>query len=181
MKKFVSALLLSVAISAPAFAANAGSGYVSLDYGTWSMSNAGLLPNPGAFTFSGGYYFTQNVGVEVGYVMIGDSIINYPGGSTTYSQSALKVAAVGTLPVAPQLDIFGKLGFDSISGTLTDTIFGSSSASTSNLFFGIGAQYNFNKQLGMRVQYENLGKTKSSSTAVGADVSMVSIGVVFNF
>ncbi len=181
MKKIASALLLSAAISAPAFAADANTGYVALDYGTWSMSNVAPLPNPGALTFSGGYYFTPNVGVEAGFVLVGDSTVTYPGGQTTYSQSAVKVAAVGTVPVAPQLDIFGKLGFDSISGTLSQTGFADQSASTGNLMFGIGAQYNFDKQIGMRVQYESLGKSKASSTGTSTDITMFSIGVVFHF
>lgn len=181
MKKLVIALLFSIACSAPAFAANSGNAYVAVDYGTWSMSNAGILPNPGVLTFSGGFHFTPNVGAEVGLALIGDSIVNYPGGQTTYKQSALKFAVVGTLPVAPQFDIFGKLGFDSISGTLNDTFLGSSSATTSNIMYGIGGQFNISNQIGIRAQYENLGKTKASTTATGADVTSVSVGVVLNF
>jgi OOP family OmpA-OmpF porin len=181
MKKYALAMLLSAAISAPAFAANANSAYLALDYGTWSMSNAGVLPNPGVLTLSGGYHFSPNVGAEVGLALVGDSIVNYPGGQTTYSQSALKFAAVGTLPLAPQFDLFGKLGFNSITGKLSDTFLGSSTATTTNVMYGIGGQFNIDNQMGVRVQYENLGKTKASSTATGADVTSLSVGFVLNF
>lgn len=181
MKKIATALLLFAAIATPAFAANPNTVYVAIDYGTWSMTNAGVLPNPGALTFSGGYHFTRNVGVEVGLALIGDSTVLYPGGQTNYSQSAVKAAVVGTLPVAPQLDLFGKLGFDAISGTYTDTLNGSSSASTTNLMYGIGAQFNIDNHMGVRVQYEVLGKTKAQFNAVGADVSSFSAGFVYTF
>lgn len=181
MKKIVSVLLLSAVISAPAFAANPNTAYVAVDYGTWTMSNAGVLPNPGVLTLSGGYHFTQNVGVEVGLGLVGDSTVFYPGGSTTYSQSIIKAAAVGTIPVAPQFDLFGKLGFDAISGTLTDTFAGSTSASTTNLMYGFGGQFNIDNHMGVRVQYEVLGKTKASPTATGADVSSFSAGFVYTF
>ena len=181
MKKIAVALLLSAAISAPAFAANPNTAYVAVDYGTWTMANAGVLPNPGVLTLSGGYHFTQNVGVEVGVALVGDSTVFYPGGQTTYSQSAVKAAVVGTLPVAPQLDVFGKLGFDAISGTLTDTFAGSTSTSTTNLMFGIGAQFNIDNHMGVRVQYEVLGKTKAQFNATGADVTSFSAGFVYTF
>ncbi len=181
MKKTVTALLISAALSAPAFAANAGSTYIAADYGGWNMSNAGMLPNPGALTFSAGYYFTPNVGAEVGYAFVGDSTVYYPGGSTVYSQSALKFAAVGTVPVSPQFDVFGKVGIDIISGQLSDTFAGTSSASTTNLMFGFGGLFHLNNNMGVRVQYESLGKTKASAFATGADVSMLSVGFVYSF
>ncbi len=180
MKKTFAALLISAALSAPAFGATPGSTYVAADYGTWTMSNAGL-PNPGALTFSAGYYFTPNVGAEVGYGFVGDSTVYYFGGSTVYSQSVLKFAAVGTIPVSPQFDIFGKLGIDIISGQLTDTFFGTTSASTTNLMFGFGGLIHVSNNIGVRVQYESLGKTKADPLAVGADVTMVSAGLVYSF
>lgn len=180
MKKIAIGLLLSTAISAPAFAADAGTAYISADYGSWSMANAGSFSNPNAITLSGGYHFTPNIGIEAGYAAVGDSTVNYIGGSMTYSQSALKVAAVGTYPITSQFDIFGKVGVDSISGKL-DAFPSSQSTSTTNLMYGIGGQYNINRQFGVRLQYESLGKTKADPAAPGSDVKSTSIGVVYNF
>lgn len=184
MKKLISAVVISAAISTPALAANAGTGYIAADYGQWSMSNAGLLPNPGVLTLSGGYHFTPNIGIEAGYAIVGDSTVSDPFGSITYSQSAVKVAAVGTFPVNPQIDVFGKLGLISVSGSLSGTGFyagTSGSASTSSVMYGIGGQFNINQNVGIRVQYESLGKTKASSAATGADVTSFSAGVVYTF
>jgi OOP family OmpA-OmpF porin len=151
------------------------------------MNNAGLLPNPGVLTFSAGYYFNSNVGVEVGYAFVGDSIVNYCDpilgcGSATLSQSAFKVAALGTVPVSPQIDIFGKVGLAMITAQLNDTVFGiSTSATTTNLMYGVGGLFHINKNMGVRVQYENLGKTKADPFAIGSDVSVFSAGFVYSF
>jgi OOP family OmpA-OmpF porin len=181
MKKIASALLISAAISAPALAAEPGTGYFALDYGSWAMANASPFPNPGVLTFSGGYHFTENVGMEVGYAMVGDSTVNYGFGSTTIGNSALKFAAVGTLPVSPEFDVFGKVGIAMITGTLTDTFLGSYSATTNNVMFGIGGQFNMSRDMGIRFQYEKLGKTKAQTGATGLDVTSFSVGIVFGF
>ena len=52
---------------------------------------------------------------------------------------------------------------------------------TSNLILGVGVQLNFNPRFGMRLQYEDLGKSKASATDPGAGISRVSIGGVLNF
>jgi hypothetical protein len=46
---------------------------------------------------------------------------------------------------------------------------------------GAGIQLNFNQRFGMRLQYEHLGKSKSSESDSGADISRVSVGGVLNF
>ena len=178
MKKIASALLLSAAISAPAFAADVGTFYGAIDYGTWSMSPSGGS-DPGAFSISGGYRFMPNVAVEVGYSMVGD--ITFSGTSLTYAQSAFKGAAVGTYAINNQFDVFGKLGLAMVSGELSCTGCTTSSATTSSLMYGIGGQYNISKEVGVRLQYESLGKSKGSSSATGVDVAVTSIGVVYNF
>ena len=184
MKKIAIAVLLSAFVVAPAFAANAGTAYMGLDYGTWSMSDNTGFSDPGVLTFSGGYRFTPNMAAEVGYAMAGDTTLSDPFGSVTYKQSALKIAAVGTYPVNNQFDLFGKLGLAMVSGELSGTGFYSFvnySATTNNLMYGLGGQFNVNPQFGIRLQYESLGKSKASSTATGVDVTVVSVGALFNF
>lgn len=203
MKKIASALLLSAAISAPAFAANEG-GYVNLDLGTASFSNATSqfggtnFGNPGSFTIGGGYHFNQNVAVEVGYSIIGDSTINTPTASgnitETLKTSSFQVAAVGTLPINAMFDLYGKLGIASTKIDYTATppagfIFApgfgtvtSTTGSSTNLMFGIGGQFNINQNFGIRLQYLDLGKVQlSAAGAPNIGVKITSIGGVYNF
>jgi OOP family OmpA-OmpF porin len=183
MKKIATTLLLSAAISAPAFAADQGA-YLSVDAGTLSMSNAGLFKNPGAIDLIGGYRFTKNVAVEAGYMIIGDTTLTDAFGSITYKQSAMHAGGVFTLPLGESFGLFGKLGVNSVSGKLTGTsgyAGTNSSTSTTNVTYGIGGQYNFNQHFAAKVQYEKLGKTKADTTAPGSDLTRVSAGMIYSF
>ena len=204
MKRIASALLLSVAISAPAFAANEG-GYVAVDAGQVNYSNAtsttgtnASFPNPKTFRFGVGYHFNQFVGVEAGYSVIGDSTITTVGTGLTVTETAKAssygVAAVGTYPINEMFDVFAKVGAATLkgdyTGSATNGVTASGSASKTTLMFGVGAQYNFNQHFGVRVQYEDLGKTDDITIAfsngnrligAGIGVKVYSAGVVYNF
>ncbi len=166
--------LISSVMAAPVFAANEG-GYVALDAGPAAFSGADFagpnanftFPNPGSFHISAGYHFTPNVGVEGGLVTVGNSTVTSIGfgasNTETLETSALYVAATGILPVSSKFDLFAKLGLANtkIDYTSTGNLFTnlSLSGSKTNLMFGLGGQFNFNRHWGLRVQYENFGKT----------------------
>lgn len=192
MKKNILVLALLSAIATPTLADNTGTFYGALDYGSWNFSNTNPggsdFPNPGMLRFSAGYHFTPMLAIEGGYAMIGDSTIQFIGSSATAKSSAVQMAAVGTYHIDETLELFGKLGFSmttyKLSGTAGLATLNTSNSSTS-LMYGIGAQYNINKQWGIRAQYEDFGKNKFSSnlTKLSWDVSAktISIGAVLNF
>jgi len=192
MKKISIAVLLSAFVAAPAMADNTGKFYVAGDYGSVSFTNSEVapgarpFPNAGAVRISGGYHFSPMLAVEAGYLIIGDSTVQYRTFSDTTKNSALQIAAVGTFPVTPAFDLIGKLGMSLNSNKLTSTDgFYNSSTSSTSLMFGIGAQYNVNKKLSIRAQYEDFGKFSTNDgplTPVRSwdmGVSMVSVGVVY--
>lgn len=195
MKKNILAFAILSAIAAPAFAANEG-GYIAIDYGTVNYSNAFGGPtnttsflNPGTVHIGGGYHFSQNVGIEVGYSIIGNSEIATlgAGGYTeTLKSSSYQIAAIGTFPINDTFDVFGKLGMANtkMDYTITGSITSSASASKTNLMLGLGGQYNFNKNFGIRVQYEDFGKVTVPSSLVkltDVGVKIISVGGVYNF
>lgn len=201
MKKIaiVAVALLSAFVATPALADNSGKFYVAGDLGSASFSNANnpvvaqggqTFKNPGALRIAGGYHISPMLAVEAGYLMLGDSTINYTNASFTSKNTALQIAAVGTFAVAPTFDLIGKLGMSMNSNKLVGTGAGSfinSSTSSTSLMFGIGAQYNVNKQVSIRVQYEDFGKFKTNDgplppvTSWDMGVSMFSVGVAYNF
>lgn len=183
MKKIISAALLATAVTTPVLAADQGQSYIAIDTATYAMSNTGFK-DPGSVDIVGGYYFANNMGIEVGYMMVGDSTLVDSVGTLTYAQSVVHGSGVFYFPVNDAFEAFAKLGFSSINGKLTGTGSYSAynySASTSNLTYGIGAQYKFTPQVAAKLQYEALGKSKAQSTASGVDVTRLSIGVVYNF
>ena len=175
MKKIIIASLLSLSATVPAFAADEGF-YVAADLSTWSLSNLGTASNPSAgLGIFGGYKFSPMLAAEVGYVMSGsgsDLGMNYKVNST-------QLAAVGTFPINNQFDVFAKLGYASnkLTGDLTT---GCTNCSKSGLMYGIGGQFNINRQIGIRVQYASLGKATDFGTN-DVEAKTTSIGAVFKF
>lgn len=184
MKTKILALALLSVITLPAFASDRPI-YMTVDFGTLTMTNAGQLPNPGAVDLAGGYRISQNIAIEAGYMIIGNSTVTVVGfGDLTLSQSAIHASGVFSWPLSESFDIYGKLGVNSINAKVTGTgAFAGTgtSNSTTNATYGVGAQFNFNKQFGARLQHEVLGKAKAQSTATGADLTRTSIGMVYSF
>ena len=183
MKHVIAIVLLSAAIATPALASEEGA-YLSVDYGTLSMSNAGLFNNPGAIDLTGGFRFSKYFALEAGYTIIGDTTITDSSGSITYAQSAVHASGVFTFPLGESFGLFGKLGMNSVNGKLTGTgLYNTvnSSASTTNGTYAVGGQYSFNQHFALKLQYESLGKSKAQSTAPGADLTRVSAGMTYSF
>jgi len=182
-KSLVSVLLLSVFVATPALAEQKPL-YAVIDYGTLSVTNADPFPNPGAMDFSLGYRVAPNIAIEGGYMMIGNSTVDYPTSSATWTSSAIHVSGMYIVPLNSSFELFGKLGFASISGKVTGTGLLSSlnvNANATNLIYGVGGQYNVSDTVGIRLQYENLGNVTPETFTVASSVTRVSVGVVFGF
>jgi len=178
MKKIIVVVLLYAFAVAPALADNTGKLYIAGDLGSATYSNISPFPNPGVVRFAFGYHFSPNLAAEVGYSVFVDSTISGPGGSATVSASAFQVAAIGSLPLNPQFDLIGKLGFSSNSaegGGLASGI----TTSNSSVLFGVGAQYHMNSQFSLRAQYDDYGDFESGASPMKA--TSFSLGLIYNF
>lgn len=191
MKKIFAAATLAMFMATPTFAAdNSGKFYGAIDYGTLAIANY-WYENPGSLSVSAGYHFSPIWAVEGGYTSISES--NHTSangtGADTYSQSMWNAVAVGTYAVNDNFELFAKLGLGMVSAKLavtgTTTLNGvantSSTATTGSVIYGIGAQYNVSKQVGIRAQYESLGKSTYNSSYTGLDLTRASVGLVYNF
>ena len=195
MKKIAFVALLSACIATPALADNTGKFYGAVDLGSVSFSSnvtggangTTPYPKPSAFRFAGGYNITPMFAVEAGYVMIGDSIIDSVGlGKETIKSSALSVAGVANIAINNEFGVFGKLGFANtkmdVTCVLTNGVScGTANGSKTNLTFGLGGQYNINKQFAIRAQYEDFGKVTPTGANSAAGITMLSIGGIYNF
>lgn len=176
MKRIIAAAIISFLFTAPAFAEGAGF-YGALDFNTWDLSNksAGDTNPSTGYRIAGGYHFTPNWGAELGYTESG----NGTSGNQNYKVNSTQIAVTGTYPVNEQVDVFAKLGYaaNKVTGNATS---GCSDCSKNDFLYGIGAQYNFNKQFGIRVQYEDIGKVTDSGTDDPTATNW-SLGAVYNF
>jgi OOP family OmpA-OmpF porin len=130
-----------------------------------------------AFRIFGGYNFNKNFGVELGYADLGKATFSAAGVSGDAKATAWDVMAVGTLPLNPKFDLYGKLGWyfadTKMSGVLSD------SKSNSDFTFAVGGAYNFNKNLSARLEWQQYTKVGSDSN--NGDVDVIGVGVVYKF
>jgi OOP family OmpA-OmpF porin len=157
--------------------------------------------NDTAFKVFGGYNFTPIFGAELMYADMGkaNATASGAGGSATLSYKASSFALAGTarFQLGSAFTIMGRLGgaqntaklsLDSTSGaagallaSLGITPGSSSDKSKTDVYFGIGAQYDFNKNLGVRLDYDNFGKFGNEDDTGRAKVDMLSINAVWRF
>ncbi len=193
MKKFnlvaktswIAAGVLTAIISVPASAqwyagAGVGSGKSSGINGTTTIGAVNVTTTGDASRTSwkllGGFQFTPNWGLEAQYTALGNRTITATAGATTGTGSASanqwSLAGTGTMPLSNGFSLMGKLGAsrNQINGgnfCAGATCGNLGSSSRTDLLAGVGVGYSFNKNIGIRAEYENFGKFSSNGGAGG--------------
>lgn len=152
-----------------------------------------------AFKIFGGFQFNNYFSVEGGYNYLGDYTASPTSGASvgkaTVKVDSWSLFGVGTMPFTNGFSLFAKLGvasnyskmdFSSNGGAflVADT----ATARQTTFAWGVGGAYAFNKNVSMRLEYENLGNAGESNngfTAPGktsdSKPKMISAGVVYKF
>lgn len=183
------AALAAAVVAAPASAqAYLGFGVGGAKTSSMSATSATIAGVP--FTVSGedenrlswkvlaGYQITPVWGVEVQFAQLGKrnaavafgAPVNAQGTTNNGSATHSGIAVTGTLPLGQSFYLMGKLGIaynsmDTLSVTVgVDTVTTDNSRRT-DVLVGLGGGYDFTKNIGMRLEFESLGKmSKTSST-----------------
>ncbi len=171
MKKSVLAVLAAAALCS-SWAAQAQESYIKFGVGQGHYKADGDSSNEGAVSFALGHSLSENFGVEVGYLHFGKlsdtETVTGAKSIATLRMQSLYAAAVGTLPLNESFSLFGKLGvaanYSKAESKTTTTV---APITTTRLrdsdtkytpMIGIGAAYNFSKELAATVEYQYLGK-----------------------
>lgn len=160
-KKWLVSMLGAAAmtVSAGALAQSATTGfYVGAEVGQTDIDGAD--DNDIGFKLLGGYRFHPNIAAEVGYGMLYDK--------SGLEATAIEVVAVGMFPIANQFSIIGKLGFANVEFEE-----GGSSADSTDLTWGLGVQYDFSRNLGLRALWQRYESD--------AKVDFLAVGVTWKF
>jgi OOP family OmpA-OmpF porin len=118
----------------------------------------------------GGYEFTPNVAVEAGYADVGKA----KSTAGDVKGRGIFVDAVGKVPLTDSLSALGRVG--AFNGRARTS--GGSSQSGTNLKYGLGLQFDLNKQAAIRGEWERY-RFKAFDTK--ADADMVSVGLNYKF
>ena len=116
----------------------------------------------------GGYQFTPNWGIELGYTDLG----RYLGSGA----EAWSIAGTGTILMGPNWSLLGKLG-----ATSNNTHFPGSSDHRNGVLVGIGVGYSFTKNVGMRLEYEDFGKLTSNGQGNDSRGNNISLSLKYSF
>lgn len=150
------------------------------------------------YKLQAGYRFNRHFALEGGYANFGKYTYDASSPLPATRHLSLKtdawtLAAVGSLPVAENFALFGKLGAAAYhlkfrcDGTGVACVNPDRRENDSGVFYGIGADWNFGRQWFARAEYEVYEDVGSRSNATGttgtsrADIKMGSIGVGFRF
>jgi OOP family OmpA-OmpF porin len=148
------------------------------------------------FTGALGVQFNRNWAAEVNFIQLGKFSYKYTVGANTqedvYEVSGWGTSLLPTVPVTRNFSLFGRLGILASQTRLTlrnpgPAFNGSITAVQTNqtsFLSGFGAQYFVNRDFGIRVEYQNLGKVGNSScgTCTGrANGQFLSASGLFTF
>jgi OmpA-OmpF porin, OOP family len=170
MKKIAIVALLSAFAAAPALAEN----YIGVNVGSAKIDLSGA-GNTNSFGLLAGFGINENVAIEAAYTSFGTD--NAPNG--TLKSTGMSASGVASYPINEQFSVFGKLGF---AATTIDVTVISPAASASfnhtGMTYGFGAQFNVNKQIGIRAGYDSyqVGDSNSSDAQ-----NVMSVGGIFKF
>jgi len=135
-----------------------------------------------AYKLYGGLEVNEFMSMEFGYVDLGKS--TYSGAVNGKRDTrGMSVQLVGTYALSPKFTLLGKGGFGILHTEVDGTVVTSNSEADTDLEWslGLGAQYNFTKNVGMRVEWERYFNVGDATTTGEADVDLITAGVVFKF
>ena len=149
------------------------------------------------FTGALGFQINRNWGVEVNFIQLGKFSYKYTQGANVqedvYEVSGWGGSLLPTIPLTRNFSLFGRLGVLAAQTRTTirnpaPAFNGSITAiqvNTTSFLSGFGAQYFLNRDFGIRVEYQNLGKVGTSGaceTCTGrANAQFLSASALFPF
>ena len=132
-----------------------------------------------AYRIFGGYKFHPNIGVEGGYAPLG----NAEGSGLKLESNAWDIVGVGSWPLGNSFSILGKLGFYNAEVKASGLVSGKKT--TTDLTYGVGGQYDFNRNLGLRLEWNRYSKVKAPDLAGvsggDTDIDVLSVGALWRF
>jgi OmpA-OmpF porin, OOP family len=135
------------------------------------------------FKLVAGYKFTPYLGAEVGYVSLGEFKAVGTAGATAVNATAkakgLQLAGFGMLELDEDLWFIGKLGVFRWDMNSSGSSFAVSSETGTDIFFGIGVQYDVNRRFSIRGEWEHFMDVGVSGAE--SDIDLISVNGLWRF
>jgi opacity protein-like surface antigen len=176
-KTLILACALALAgVSNVAMANQGGAGFVRAEVGNtdvdFDLDGFGSASDDDtSYSIRGGYYFTPNWAVEGHYTNLYDK--SESGASIELSSFGVGVVGKKNLGANNTGFFFsGRAGVESVEGKVSDG-FDSGSDNSTNLYYGVGAGYDFNDTFGLSLNYDF---RQADFDGIDADANTLSLG-----
>jgi len=186
-KGFVAlAAVATLGVALPAAAQSLNAAYVGASIGQSKFAaDCTGVPNcdktDTGFRIFGGYQFNQFIAAEVGFVDLGKLKLSGPGFDGKIESTAFDLSAVGTWHFTPELAVLGRIGGYAADSKSSGTGIVNDSKSSTGLTFGLGGQYDFNKNLGARIEWQRFSSVKGPANSGDGDIDYFNIAVLWRF
>ncbi len=135
-----------------------------------------------------GYQFHKHFAVEGAYVDLGKfNAVGTASGlpvSANADAKTWQLVGVGMLPLANNFSLFGKAGVHRWDLDVRGRAGGATATASddgTDFTFGIGAGYDFTKNLGLRVEWERFRDVGEQNTTGKSHVDLLSVGLRYRF
>ena len=147
-----------------------------------------------AWKLAVGYQFNRNFALELSYADFDnfklETVTTGPAGVANgrIDGKAYSLDAIGIIPVSANVDLFGRLGFHrwdvdtrvaAVIGGATATA--NASENGTDWKFGLGARWNFNRNLGLQLEWERFNDVGDANATGRSDVDLVTLGLRWKF
>ena len=125
-----------------------------------------------AWRLLGGYRFHRNIAVELGYTDLGEVSI----GGRPADAKIWELVGLGIFPINDLFSVYGKLG------AYRGEAKGSGTTERNNdLTYGIGGQYDFNRNLGVRVEWQRYTDFGGGGFGAKGEQDVLSLNAIYKF
>src|SRR5437868_7245715 len=175
MKAAIAVGIAAATLGLPAAAQTPNNGfYVGGGFGQskakdWCANAGGIScdDRDTAWKAFGGYQFNRNFAAELGYTNLGEFKASAGGLTDNAKASAWELSALAAWPFMNQFAVYGRLGAYRANVKEETNFGGNFEHSNTDLTYGLGAQYDFTRNLGLRVEGQRYAKVGGGDVAFG--------------
>ncbi len=155
--------------------------YLGAKVGAASTDDRWIDDSDSSYGVLVGYRFNQALALEAEYTDFGDLRVDLDDldiRSTRLEPRSWGLKVLGTLPITARIDLLGSVGYHSFDMDPRDEdgfrdVIGS--RRSTDLFYGVGAQFNFESRLSLRAQVQRYEFRRSG------DSDEASLSLMYNF
>ncbi|HZE60969.1 MAG TPA: outer membrane beta-barrel protein [Burkholderiales bacterium] len=175
-------------------AAAQGAPYVGAGFGQskakeWCSNTGGIScdDRDTAWRAFGGYQFNRNFAAELGYTNLGKFTASVGGLTDDAKVNVWDLSLLAAWPLMNQFSVYGRLGGYRANAKEETNFAGNFEHSNTDLTYGLGAQYDFTRNLGMRVEWQRYAKVGGGDVALGptpgdkSDIDVVGLSALWRF